>query len=104
MGRCDMLGGPGAACMSRDLGAKREFQAVGQQEAPGRRGRNQRRRRPFRVEAGEEGGGQVIQSLAGCVRDSRLDPETSGGTVKGLRCERNQVYLWKRPHLARCGG
>ena len=32
MGRCDMLGGPGAACTSRDLGAKREFQAVGQQD------------------------------------------------------------------------
>ena len=77
---------------------------MGQQEAPRRHGRNQRRRRPSRVEAGEGGGGQVIQSLAGCVRDSRLDPETSGGTVKGLGREKSQVYLQKRPHLAQCGG
>ena len=85
-------------------GAKRELQAVGQQEVPRRHSRNQRRRRPSRVEAGEGGGEQVIQSLAGCARDSRLDPEASGGTVKSLGRERSQVHLRKRPHLAQCGG
>lgn len=68
----NMLGGPGAACTSRDLGAKREFQA-GQQEAPGRHGRNQRRRRPSWAEAERKVGGQAgSQSLSGCVRDSDL--------------------------------
>lgn len=76
---------------------KTEFQARGQ-EASGRHGRSQRRRRKAsRVEAGERGRGQIIQSLAGCVRDSRLYPETSGETVKAPKCERNQVYL-RRDH------
>ena len=64
----------------------------------GRLGRNQRRRgKTSRVETGERGRGQIIQSLTGCVRDSRLYPETSGETVKALKRKRNQVYL-RRDH------
>ena len=68
----------------RGWGMKTESQARGQ-EASGGLGRNQRRRRKTsRVETGDWGRGQIIQSLAGCVRDSRLYPETSGENVKAL--------------------
>ena len=81
----------------RGWGMKTESQARGQ-EVSGGLGRNQRRRRKTsRVETGDGGRGQIIQSLAGCVRDSRLYPETSGENVKALKHERNQVYL-QRDH------